>query len=211
MKNCLFLFILSFQLFAAEQTVLDILGGEDFVKETMIPSPDFVKRIKIESLDNEASFEKSELICGNSLVPLYDSQREKEYHLEVTAIYNVHGKNRISGVSELCDIAQRVAPKCHRLNGQVKEECLEKHLRCLKPKVFKITVLSDLYRDQCGNEYRGFGVKTYTIPGEEINTLVSRGHSVLVDKFFSKGVRSYKVGETRPVSAKEFLFLEIVK
>lgn len=209
MKNLFFLVLLAVSLngFAEYLSVLNHLGGKGFIEEFMVPEPTKVKKIRYENLDSDTEFRASSQLCGNLLTPIHETQRDKEYHLEVTATYYHHGNNRISGLSELCAVPQRSTTKCRGLEGNDELNCLEKHLRCLKPKVFKITVISDTYSDSCGNRYRGFGVKTYTIPGEKIDTLVSRGHSILVDKIFSRGIRSYRAGKVKSVDYSAFLFL----
>lgn len=125
-------------------------------------------------------------ICEGSLYPLTKDQKEKTYHLEFSASF----ERTIPGDSELCQVRQR--------GGQ---------FRCIVAKRFKAKLLSDTYRDRCGNLLRGFAWVTYTLPGETMMDSVSPGRTLEVDQRFN-GATLYRAGEIKAVTPKRFEFFE---
>jgi hypothetical protein len=206
MRQFFILVLFLFSPISYSVTVLDFLGGQEAIINQYVPEKEFIKRVKIEETDQSFDHQLVNVSCSNTVTPVNRDQRDKEYHFMMSVYYQNAGKKRLSGLSKMCATSQRSTSKCRGKKGAEKLECERIHLRCLKTKVFKLTVLSDTYYDECGIEFRGFGLKKYAIPGESMVSLRSRGHKLVVEHVFSGGVRSYKHGETNSVSLDEFLF-----
>lgn len=169
-------------------------------------SRDHIKRVKEEIVSSKPleEFIAAKKVCGEILRPLYKHQGKKEYHIEVTVSF----ERSLPGPSEYCHISQMVTPKCRRSRierGQTLEDCLWLHQKCLSNKVIKVKLLSDLYKDECGNVLRGFSWIDYKVPGEDIMDSVSPGHTLELVEMFSFGGQ-YEAGETYPVHISSFVF-----
>lgn len=171
-----------------------LASSETELIERFIPSyaKEHLKSTRLEKLEFP-HFEKDSQnlvarqdICEGDLLPLSKDQKKKTYHLDFTATFD----RTIPGDSDLCQVRQR--------GGQ---------FRCIVAKRFKAKLLSDTYRDSCGNLLRGYAWITYTLPGETMMDSVSPGRTLEVAERFN-GAILYRAGEIEAVSPKRFQFFE---
>lgn len=128
-----------------------------------------------------------------NLYPTHPQQESKEYHLFDWGQYN-HFK--LHGESEACAMSSRFKSK----NGQY---------ACLRPDVIFNVVMSDIYRDKCGNFYRGFKHLVFLKKNENMGTLLSVGRTIYPNPKSNFPGDTY-VGPTYPVLVQEFVFLSNV-
>ena len=125
-----------------------------------------------------------------NLYPTHPQQESKHYHLFDWGEYN-HGK--LNGESEACAQGSRFKSA----NGQY---------ACLRPDVVFNVVMSDIYRDKCGNYYRAFKQLVFLKKNENMGTLFAVGRTIYPDNKSNFPGDTY-VGPTYPVRLQEFVFL----
>ena len=191
MKVTAFLFILSHLALVSFSSLAEVPTEDELVSRFV---PEYakvhLKKVSLRKLEAPHSLSDSiQLfyeVCGSTLTPLSDDQREKTYHLEFTATFD----RNIPGDSSLCQVRQR--------GGK---------FRCLLAKRIKAKLLSDTYLDTCGNSLRGFAWITYTLPGENMMDSVSPGRSLEVAQRFN-GSALYRPGPISQVELERFEFFE---
>lgn len=213
----MFIFLISISL---EASLIDKLGGQDHLIFQNLSPEDraHVRKVTVkENLNPDFVVGSSVDVCGDVVNPFVREQTFKEYHAELVVDFS---KKTLPGTSSMCDISQGMPAKCRRVENRtqcVKDDfikkcqkkkdpalCLNKPLRCLKAKRFKITILSDLYVDQCSQVVRGFALKAYSLH-ESMTDLVSPGHSLVLKEKFANSV-VYGLGDTYPVERDTFFY-----
>jgi hypothetical protein len=146
-----------------------------------------------------ATVKKISIACEDkSLSPAHPQQDTKQYHLATFGEYGKGGLVRGGADGPFREICQTwsLARKPDQRT-------------CLRFKVLKFVILSDVYQDHCGHFYRGYFQKMFSTNEETMGTLVSPGKTFYEksDSAFSGGAFSdVYVGGTYPVKDSDFLF-----
>lgn len=136
------------------------------------------------------SLSRIELACDKTtLYPTHPQQDLKTYHV---VAYGSYDHFRVDAESNVC------LTKSLGRNSAGKKTCL-------RADTVEHAVLSDTYRDACGNLYRGIWKVTFLRQDDNMGTLFSKGR-VMYQKTGSEFLDMYVAG-TYAVSAKDFLFL----
>lgn len=174
----------------------EVIRWEELLDNTHYPNSS-----ALEVWNNESSYTssfdvdpyllKTQVLCKDTkLRPKTPEQLHKKYYLYKIAKYDLRKLNKFD---EACAIG---TPKNSSLNA------------CLKPTEAHIAIVSDLYEDSCGNNYRGFWVVRFLKKNETIHTLVAKGKS-LIHKPNSDFFEEMIAGPVSEVDAKDFLFLTL--
>lgn len=130
---------------------------------------------------------KVELGCSQTiLVPTHPQQTTKQYHLFYTGAYNAL---KLPAKSRLCRV---------KSNGEKP--------RCLAADSMEYALISDIYRDLCGNLYRGYWQVSFAKKDETMGTLFSKGRWAYSDPK-SQFENDMKEGPTYALETKDFMFL----
>lgn len=134
---------------------------------------------------------KISLSCEDKkLYPTHADQTTKAYHVFNAGIYNAQ---KLKGSDRAC-----LRPSLYRNGSGI--------YYCVRADHIETAVISDTYKDRCGNFYRGFWRVTYMHADESMGTLFAKGRTMYVRPGAEfKG--DYVLGGTYPVDEKEFLFL----
>lgn len=142
------------------------------------------------SIENPFQLRKREVLCEDkNLYPTHPQQTTKEYHYFLTGAFDI---KKLPGVSRAC----RVRSSGDRLNAK----------RCLMAERIEFALISDIYRDRCGNHYRGYWMISFLQKDETMGTLLSQGRTVY-EKENSPLAHDMYDGQTYAVPNKEFVFL----
>lgn len=126
------------------------------------------------------------LKCHSSkLFPSHPYQNTKEYHAAMMAQFNHF---TLPADSIACQISNQL--------GKI----------CVKAGSAKIVVTSDLYVDECGNNYRAYWVSHYYSHHESMGTLFSKGRTAY-KKEGSAFRGDYVTGQTYPLHGSDFIYL----
>lgn len=150
------------------------------------PVPDYVS-----SPVSLNQIQKKPLNCAQSkLFPTHADQTLKYYHLFDSADFDLaHLK--------FDDPACLLPSKYKNSAGQY---------YCQRADIYYTTIISDAYRDRCGNVYRGFWRVSFLKQNENIGTLFAKGRT-MYPKPGAEFPGDVQLGGTYPVEASEFLFL----
>jgi hypothetical protein len=134
---------------------------------------------------------KISLNCEDKkLYPTHADQTTKAYHVFNAGIFDAR---LLKGSDKAC-----LRPSLYRNGSGV--------YYCVRADHIETAVISDTYKDSCGNYYRGFWRVTYMHADESMGTLFAKGRTMYVRPGAEfKG--DYVLGGTYPVDEKEFLFL----
>lgn len=137
---------------------------------------------------DEIDFSKLETItfhCGNpSLEAMSQDQSTKKYH---KFVYGGYDTRILTGDSEAC----------LKSSGN--------KLYCLQAQTLEYTIMSDIYRDHCGNRYRAFWEVQFFSNDESMGTLCSLGRT-FYEKANSEFPGEIEIGPTYPIDKSRFLF-----
>jgi hypothetical protein len=122
-----------------------------------------------------------------TLYPTHPSMSLKKYNFIYIGKYQV---TRLDRSSPACRVASP----------------MKSNMKCIAPDDLYHYLLSDTYRDRCGNFYRGFVRKVFFKKMEKMETLFSPGRS-LIKTPGSPIPGDYTIQSTRAVLAQDFLFL----
>lgn len=126
---------------------------------------------------------------GAALYPTHPQQSTKVYHVFDWGSYN-HFK--LTGDSEACTISSR-----HNNSRGVK--------LCLRPDTIYYALISDLYRDACGQTYRAYWEVIYLKKNDNMGTLFAKGRT-MYENPRSEFPGDYVMGPTYPLKTDDFLF-----
>ena len=124
--------------------------------------------------------------CPNkNLWPTHPQESTKEYIFGMFAKYN---NSKLPANSYACSITN------------------SSHQLCLMTTSAYLTVMSDLYLDECGNYYRAYWLVSFLKKDDNMGTYLSKGRTIFPDPH---GQFSGEVvyGPTYSVASQEFLFL----
>lgn len=173
------------------------------IKELVLPETQAVSRT-IRSIDEFIPKKTlNRLICGHHLTPTHPEQDQKKYHYKALTLYNAQ---RVIFESSLCAVHQPLN-RCRTLPRSQINDCLTR-TRCLSARSYGVAVVSDVYRDDCGNIYRAYAVNQYITP-ESMHDLVSRGRSI--QKVAGTQFREYEAGKIWTVPASSFQAIEVLE
>lgn len=154
-----------------------------------VPNPEAFKGWEprgytIDELDFN-TLKTKKFVCdkSNLLHPMSKDQSTKKYHVFNWGGYD-HAKLR--GDSEACLVPQK-----------------SNLAFCLKPDTFEYAIMSDTFRDECGNSYRGYWEVQFLTSNESMGTLCSLGRT-FYDKPNSPG--EIVGGDTYAVERSRFSF-----
>lgn len=141
-----------------------------------------------------SQFKPVEFKCKNPAVfATHPESNLKMYHATYIGSYNHH---KLKGTDEACRVSQ---------NNSIPKE----RRRCLRPDLLHFHILSDTYKDSCGNVYRGFWTVLFLNKNESMGTLVSKGRTVYARPGAQfKG--DFVHGDSYPVSVQDFVFFSEV-
>ena len=126
----------------------------------------------------------------NNLYPTHPDQGLKAYHRFDGGSYNHF---QLTAESEACT-----------MGGNYKDG--HGLYPCLRPDAAYRVEMSDIYRDKCGNLYRGYWNLLYLKKWESMGTLFSKGRTMYVNPN-SQFSGDYVMGPTYRVPLSDFLFL----
>lgn len=131
------------------------------------------------------------LNCADTnLYPTHPQQKTKLYHVFRSARYD---QSKLTGADEACTLSS----KYPSANGTK---------ACLRPDYLEYAVISDIYRDSCGNLYRGVWDVAFLKANDNMGVLFAKGRT-LYQKPEAGDVLDMYVGGTYAVGVEEFLFL----
>lgn len=126
---------------------------------------------------------KKDDICGETIYAAHPYALTKEYHHAVYGNYKFH---ELDGNSLAC-----ATPNYNRR-------------LCVRPKTPKYVVISDTFRDACGNYFRGYWFVAYYAEDENMGTLIARGRTAYADPN-SQFRNDYKPGDTYWMKKENFI------
>ncbi len=131
------------------------------------------------------------VICENKkLYPTHADQSTKQYHVFDFGRYDV---TKLKSDDEMCNLASK-----YKNSKGV--------FYCMRSDSMETAVISDTYKDACGNMYRGYWRVLYKYSDESMGTLFAKGRTMYLNpKAEYDG--DYMTGGTYPVDESEFLFL----
>ncbi len=125
------------------------------------------------------------------LIPTHKGMDQKVYHLFE---YRAYDNRKIPGTAYECLV---------KSNGPKKY--------CLRADTLNRVLMSDLYRDKCGNFYRGVIYRSFLTDNESMGTLFTPGRTAY-PKPNSPYNNDYRPGDTYEVDKNEFLlFMHLTK
>lgn len=143
-----------------------------------------------------ARLPRTEINCAadpTGLYPTHPQQDVKHYHRFDWGTYD-HGK--LKGDDEGCSMSS----KFKNARGEYS---------CLRPDVIYSVIMSDVYRDRCGNLYRAYWELLYLKTNENMGTLFSLGRTLYPNPA-SSFPGDYVMGDTYKVSRTQMMFLSPV-
>lgn len=141
------------------------------------------KPYPIDDLDFSRVTAKPFSCADKMLEPMSQDQMTKQYHKFVWSGYDL---TKLTAKSEVCRVPQKSNPRI-----------------CLRADTVEYAIMSDIYRDSCGNTYRGFWEVVFLTEDENMGTLCSLGRT-FYEKPNSPG--EIEIGPTYKVSKDRFLF-----
>ena len=172
--------------------VLSFVSLSTFAAELptpQVPNPEAfrgwtIKPYDIDELDFAKVKTKTFACADTLLIPLSADQSTKKYHKYVVGSYD-HSK--LKGDSEACVTSS--------VTGY-----------CLRGDTVQYTIMSDTFKDSCGNTYRAFWEVLFLTKNESMGTLCSLGRT-----FYEKADAQFpgetEIGPTYPVEANRFIFV----
>ena len=150
------------------------------------PVPDYVSSpVELNQIKRKV------LNCAESpLYPTHADQTLKYYHLFDAAGFNL---SRLKFDDPACLLPSRYKNSA----GQY---------YCQRADIFYTAIISDTYRDRCGNVYRGFWRISFLKQNENMGTLFAKGRT-MYPKPGAEFPGDVQLGGTYPVEVSEFLFL----
>ena len=131
------------------------------------------------------------LTCADTtLYPTHPQQNTKLYHVFRSARYD---QTKMTGDAEACSLSSKY-PSANGIKA------------CLRPDYLEYAVISDIYRDTCGNFYCGVWDVAFLKANDNMGILFSKGRT-LYQKPEAGDILDMYIGDTYGVSADEFLFL----
>jgi hypothetical protein len=131
------------------------------------------------------------LNCTDSnLYPTHPQQNTKLYHIFRSARYD---QTKLIGADEACALSSKY-PSASGTKA------------CLRPDYLEYAVISDVYRDSCGNFYRGVWDVAFLKANDNMGVLFSKGRTLYQKPEAGDALDMY-VGGTYAVGVEEFLFL----
>jgi hypothetical protein len=141
------------------------------------------KPYPIDELDFSKLTAKPFACADKMLEPMSQDQSTKQYHKFVWSDYDLA---KLKGTSEVCRVPQKS-------NANY----------CLRADTIEYTVMSDIYKDSCGNSYRGFWEVVFLTEDESMGTLCSLGRTFYE---IPNSPGEIEIGPTYKVPAERFLF-----
>lgn len=123
------------------------------------------------------------------LLPTHQQQTTKQYHIYQSGSFDL---SKLPFDSEACTMPSKFK------NGKGQ-------FYCQQSDILESTVISDTYKDSCGNFYRGFWRVTFLRKNETMGTLFSLGRT-LYPKPNSPVENDFEPGDIYPVPTTQFLF-----
>lgn len=142
---------------------------------------------------NLATLDRVEINCPadpDSLYPTHPQQDSKIYHRFDWGGYD---NTKLKGDDEACAMSSKYKGS----DGQ---------FACLRPDVAYFVIMSDIYRDRCGNMYRAYWKFLFLKKNENMGTLFSLGRT-MYPRPNSKVPGDYVLGGTYKVSRAQMVFL----
>lgn len=139
-----------------------------------------------------SKIQKIPLNCAQD-TKLYPTQPQQDVKLYHRFNWGAYDLARLNSDSEACTLGS----KYKNAQGQYP---------CLRPDTVYNVIMSDTYRDRCGNFYRAYRELLFLKQNESMGTLFSKGRA-LYPRPNAAYDMDYYVGGTYAVDVSEFLFL----